>query len=70
MFKHSGILSITDRKTTIEIIGSEKIDTIIADRDFIADEKYIKQLVKYANHYFAENKRKSGRFLREIKHKI
>ena len=70
MFKHSGILSITDRKTTIEIIGSEKIDTIIADRDFIADEKYIKQLVKYANHNFAENKRKSGRFLREIKHKI
>ena len=67
MFKHSGILSITDRKTTIEIIGSEKIDTIIADRDFIADEKYIKQLVKYANHNFAENKRKSERFLRFIK---
>mgnify|MGYP001574212460 CR=1 FL=1 len=67
MFKHSGILSITDRKTTIEIIGSEKIDTIIADRDFIADEKYIKQLVKYANHNFAENKRKSEMLLKILR---
>lgn len=70
VFKHSGILSITERKAAIEIIGSERIDTIIADRNFAADEKYIKQLVKYANHNFAENKRKSERFLRILRSNI
>lgn len=67
VFKHSGILSITERKTTIEIIGNERIDTIIADRIFVADEKYLKNLIKYANKNFEENKKKSERFLKIIK---
>ncbi|MBI2657493.1 hypothetical protein HYX08_02250 [Candidatus Woesearchaeota archaeon] len=67
VFKHSGILSITERKTTIEIIGNERIDTIIADKNFAADENYIKQLLKYANRNFAENKRKSKKLLKIIK---
>lgn len=69
VFKHSGILSITDKKATVQIIGSEKIDTIIADKSFVADEKYIKQLVKYANYNFGENKKKTKKFfniLREL----
>lgn len=67
VFKHSGILSVTDRKATIEIIGNERIDTIIADRNFAADENYLKNLIKYANKNFVENKKKSERFLRFIK---
>ena len=67
VFKHSGILSITERKVTVEIIGNERIDTIIADKNFAVDERYIKNLIKYANHNFEENKRKSDDFFRSIK---
>ena len=67
IFKHSGILSITERKVTVEIIGNERIDTVIADKNFVADEKYLKNLVKYANNNFAENKRKSKRFLQILR---
>ncbi|MBI2660258.1 hypothetical protein HYX07_03800, partial [Candidatus Woesearchaeota archaeon] len=67
VFKHSGILSITDRKVTIQIIGSERIDTIIADKNFAADEKYLKKLLKYANNNFKENKRKSRRFFKILR---
>ena len=69
VFKHSGILSISENKAVVEIIGNEKIETVIADKNFIAEENYIKQLVKYANSNFEENKRKSDRFL-EIVNKI
>jgi len=51
----------------VEIIGSERIDAIIADRNFAADEKYLKNLVKYANRNFEENKGKGERFLIAIK---
>jgi len=51
----------------IEIIGDEKIETIIADKDFVANESYIKELVKYANANFEENKKKSEGFLRIIR---
>ena len=66
IFKHSGIIGITARKVTIEIIGSEMIETIIADKNFVADEKYLKNLIKYANSNFAENKGKSEIFLKII----
>jgi len=67
IFKRAGIISLNDKKIVIEIIGSERIETIIADKKFVADEKYIKHLIKYANKNFEENKKKSDRFLEEIK---
>lgn len=67
IFKRAGIISLSERKIVIEIIGSEKIDTIVADKDFFADENYLKQLIKYANENFDENKRKSIKFLKIIK---
>lgn len=67
VFKHSGIISISDKKVVIEVVGNERIETIIADENFVADENYIKQLVNYANDNFLQNKIKSGRLLRIIK---
>ena len=67
IFRRAGIIGITKRKVMIEIIGDERLETIIADKDFVADENYIKNLVRYANENFEENKNKSGKFLRIIK---
>ncbi|MBS3105669.1 hypothetical protein J4234_05405 [Candidatus Woesearchaeota archaeon] len=67
VFKHSGIISINEKKIVVEIIGNERIETIIADKNFAADENYIKNLVKYANDNFEENKKKSVRFLKILK---
>lgn len=66
VFKRSGVISITERKAVLEIIGSEILETIIADKNFAADEKYLKNLIKYANGNFEENKRKSERFFKII----
>ena len=67
VFKRSGIISINEKKAVVEIIGNERIETIIADKNFAADENYIKNLVKYANENFAENKRKSKKLLKILK---
>ena len=67
IFKRAGIISLSNEKIVVEIIGSEKIDAIIADGDFAADEKYLKNLIKYANRNFEENKRKGEMFLKIIK---
>lgn len=48
----------------IEIIGDERLETIVSDKNFVADGNYIRQLAKYANENFEENKRKSERFLK------
>ena len=64
IFRRAGIIGITNRKVMIEIIGDERLETIIANKNFVADESYIKELVKYANENFIENKRKSDRFLK------
>ena len=67
IFKRAGIISLSNEKIVVEIIGSEKIDAIIADGDFAADEKYLKNLIKYANRNFGENKRKGEMFLKIIR---
>ncbi len=67
IFRRAGIIGITKRKVMIELIGDERIETIIADKDFVADDNYIKQLIKYANENFMNNKKKSEKFLGVIK---
>ena len=67
IFKHSGILSINEKRTIVEIIGNERIETIVAEKNFICYKIFLKVLVKYANRNFEENKRKSERFLELIK---
>ena len=63
IFKRAGIISLSEKKIVVEIIGTERIDAIIADKNFVADGSYIRNLVKYVNRNFEENRRKSGRFL-------
>ncbi|MBI2101061.1 hypothetical protein HYT53_00445 [Candidatus Woesearchaeota archaeon] len=67
IFRRAGIISLSEKKIVVEIIGSERIDAIIADKNFIADENYLKNLVKYTNRNFEENKRKSEKFLKIIR---
>mgnify|MGYP001617607888 CR=1 FL=1 len=67
IFRRAGIIAITERKTTIEIIGSEHLETIVKDRNFSIEEKYLKQLIKYTNKNFIENKKKIGKFLKLIR---
>ena len=67
IFRRAGIIGITSRKVVVEIIGDERLDTIIADKDFTAEENYLKNLVKYANGNFVENKRKINKFFGLVK---
>ena len=63
IFRRVGIISLSEKKIVIEIIGSERIDAIVADKNFVADKKYIKELVKYADKNFVENEKTSKLFL-------
>ena len=64
IFRRAGIIALSSKKVVLEIIGDERLETIVADEKFVADEKYLKELVKYANRNFADNKKKIGRFLK------
>lgn len=66
IFKRAGIISLSEKKIVVEIIGSERIDAIIADKNFVADGNYLKQLIKYANRNFEDNKEKCEGFLRML----
>ena len=66
IFHRAGIIAITERKITLEIIGSENLETIVKDKNFAVDEKYLEELIKYANRNFAENKKRINDFLKEI----
>lgn len=66
IFRRAGIIAITERKITIEIIGSEHLETIVADKNFVADKFFLKVLIKYANRNFRENKKKINKFLIEV----
>lgn len=66
IFRRAGIIGITNRKVMVEIIGDERLETIIAGKNFVADESYIKNLVKYANENFDDNGKKTERFLKSI----
>lgn len=67
IFRRAGIIGITNRKIMVEIIGDERLETIVADNNFVADDKYIKELIKYANENFEENKKKGEKFLRILR---
>lgn len=66
-FRRAGIISISNRRIMVEIIGDERLETIVADKNFVCDEIFVKNLIKYANKNFVENKRKSERFSNLLK---
>jgi len=48
--KHSGIISLKKNKIVIEIIGNEKIETIVSKNGrILINEEYLKELVNEAN---------------------
>ena len=67
VFKRAGLISLKEKKIIIEVIGSERIDAIIAKKNFFAGEEYIKEFVKCANSNFIENAKKSKKFLNHVK---
>lgn len=58
--KRSGIISLKN-KIMVEIIGTEVIDTIIADKKLLVDETYLKILINEANKKMDRNKEKIDR---------
>ena len=58
--KRSGIISLKN-KIMVEIIGTEVIDTIIADKKLLVDETYLKILINEANKKMDRNKEKIER---------
>ena len=67
LFKKAGIIGLTERKVTVEIIGSEHLETIVKDGNFAVAEEYLEELIKYANRNFMENKKKISQFLKLIR---
>ena len=67
LFKKAGIISVNDKKVMVEVVGTEKIETIVTDKSFVADEKFIEKLVEYSNINMDKNKKNIGKFLKIIK---
>ncbi|WP_256443460.1 tRNA wybutosine-synthesizing 3 family protein [Candidatus Nanopusillus massiliensis] len=52
-FKHSGIFLINDKRVMVEIVGNEKIETIVSkNRKLLVSKEYFYNLVKEANEKF------------------
>ncbi len=66
VFKRAGIISLNQRKIMIEVIGNERIETIVANRNITIDKNYLEELVEYANKNFSENKKKIERLITSI----
>ncbi|MBW2964359.1 hypothetical protein KY363_02770 [Candidatus Woesearchaeota archaeon] len=66
--KRSGIISIGDEKVVIEIIGSERIDTIISkENHLLVSDDYLALLVGKANRKWEQNIEAIGRLYEAIK---
>ncbi len=48
-FKHSGIMSISDNRIVLEIIGSEQLSLPIFDKKILVDEDFLRVLVSESN---------------------
>ncbi len=65
-FKRAGIITLSP-KIICEIIGAESIATIIGrDSRCLIQEDYLKTLINEANKKMDANKKKLGRFLKEL----
>jgi len=65
--KHSGIISLKKNKIVIEIIGNEKIETIVSKNGrILVNEEYLKELVNEANKKLLRSRIYMGRFYYEL----
>ena len=66
-FKHSGVISLS-RKIVVEIIGNQRLDTIIAkDRTLLVTDAYISMLVETANRKMTLNLANIGKIEAAVK---
>ncbi|MGB9674774.1 MAG: tRNA-wybutosine modification methyltransferase TYW3 [Nanopusillaceae archaeon] len=67
-FKHSGIFLISKDRIMVEIIGNEKIETLVAkNRELLVDEKYFFKLVEEANDKLKKVKTNIEKFYKILK---
>jgi len=65
--KHSGIISLKKNKIVVEIIGNEKIETIVSKNGrILVNEEYLKELVKEANKKLLRSRVYMGRLYYEL----
>jgi len=65
--KHSGIISLKENKIIIEIIGNEKIETIVSkNKKLLVNEDYMKELVIEANKKLLRNRVYMGKLYYEL----
>jgi tRNA wybutosine-synthesizing protein 3 len=69
-FKHSGIISVTN-KIMVEVMGNEKVETIIIKdgKNFI-DDNYLKVLIDSCNERMLSNREKMDIFLLKLRNKL
>jgi len=65
--KHSGIISLRKNRVITEIIGNEKIETIVSKNGkLLLTEEYLKELVNEANKKLLRSRVYMGRFYYEL----
>jgi len=65
--KHSGIISLKKNKIVVEIIGNEKIETIVSKNGrILVNEEYLKELVNEANKKLLRSRVYMGRLYYEL----
>jgi len=65
--KHSGIISLKKNKIVIEIIGNEKIETIVSKNGrILVNEEYLKELVNEANKKLLRSRVYMGKLYYEL----
>ena len=57
LFKKAGIIAITEKKATVEVIGSKHLDTIVKNKNFLLENKSLKETINSANRNFKRNKK-------------
>ena len=57
IFKRAGIISIKKNKVTVEVIGNERIETLVKRNDKImVSDDYLRELIRESNKKMDKNK--------------
>ena len=68
VFKRAGIISIKKNKVTVEVIGNERIETLVKRNDKImVSDDYLRELIREANKKMDKNKANISEYYKLIK---
>ena len=68
--KRAGIIVAKEGKFIVEILGAKDMNTPVKGKNFCADNKYIKEIVRAANIKFTANKKSLKKLEKEIKKEL